>query len=126
MDASVRPAATDQRVAPALTLDDIDWRAALIAVHGKRGREDRRSPRCRRSDCRLSHARAPGYRVPGGIPAEDRAVWTAGRRDLVQPPPGMPEGGDPAGGGRRLRHAGAVSVTPENWIWPVPRISSLP
>ena len=85
--------------AAALRLEDIDWRAAEVTVHGK-GSRDERLPlpgRRRRGDRRLPGPRPARQRAPAGLPARDGAGRAAEPRgDLGDRAPGVCAGG-PAG-----------------------------
>ena len=82
----------------ALTLDDIDWRAGELVIHGKGGRDDRLPlpADVGRGDRRVSAARQAGERSPRGVPARPCSVCADRVRDgRLDRPPGVPPRGDP-------------------------------
>jgi integrase/recombinase XerD len=57
-----------------LDLEDIDWKAGTVAVHGKGGRTSL-ARRCRRSDRRLPATRTADRPVPPPVLARPRTQW---------------------------------------------------
>ena len=95
-----------------LTLDDIDWRAGEVVVHGKGSRQDRLPlpADVGRGDRRLS---AAGSAESGRREVFLRARAPIGRsagRGRLDGAPGLPAGGNAEVGAHRLRHTVACEM----------------